>query len=828
MKLLNKNPIRTAVPFRGKSGSPNEKMTQTIGVSNNILDKRSNTNISFKGVASLSSYEALFKNHDDLMKIAKRELGSVASDLYKKIKTGDNLKKAFVYENGVPTKLKEHNPARLLLEYATFPFVKMPLLITDSVLKNAEKIGFLSKGAKSLRESPVLKTIRQNDELASDINKFQGIISQTAAAVHKHCESTGATIADILESKENPKIVKEKLLDTVGAYFDPKTGNYNTAHERSLNRVVTGLASATFLGFDAYNLSVLCGDKKEVSQKEQKKRVKQEVVRVLSTSFMSLISLGALSKYTNKSIPVSSAVAAVPVLLSETISRGLSGNPLLFISPEKAKEINKKRAEKNKSDVKNDSAQPVVAQPSNGSSAVKFKANEKKSETKDQKNKAEQKTLISFKTLKKWTLGLALGGFALSSLRNNKNLNSQLKYSFPKLFEDNPKKMLIKDSMDKFSNFWKKQVYEKSLTKEYALKHEEYGRVLEKLEESGFEAFAQKLETIGGKRQNTGIVDLKVKNKYDVIGKTEEMIQIRQSRKIKPFVDVLIEPFKFTWSVIRLPFKLSKMVVNLPASSIQSKIDANPKFKPSLKQNRILEFSENLFGPAAGKSKTSPEQMFVNTMNKLTSKLKELESGKIDEKNFKKYINNAVLAKFSPQQSSIKNTELANLTKIVASTITSSFLIADNYNMVMLKSNGENKADAKEKAKERVVQRISSMFFQVLCMNLFNNTFQKRYHSSLLGMASVSGPSQMTMELFTRSSVGMPVGPKSYDEMVELDEKNMKRKGFAGAYFKFMSKLTGKKPLQKKVPETAAPTSKPPVAASKKDTTNLLELAMAK
>ena len=42
------------------------------------------------------------------------------------------------------------------------------------------------------------------------------------------------------------------------------TGNFNTAYERPLNRIVTGLIPVAFLANDAYNLSVLCGDKKDI------------------------------------------------------------------------------------------------------------------------------------------------------------------------------------------------------------------------------------------------------------------------------------------------------------------------------------------------------------------------------------------------------------------------------------------------------------------------------------------------------------------------------------------------------------------------------------
>ena len=136
-----------------------------------------------------------------------------------------------------------------------------------------------------------------------------------------------------------------------------------------------------------------------------------------------------------------------------------------------------------------------------------------------------------------------------------------------------------------------------------------------------------------------------------------------------------------------------------------------------------------------------------------------------------------------------------------SSLVTSAFLVADNYNMVMIKSDGEDKQDAKEKANERIIQRLSALFYQTMFINLFNSTFRAQYNSSLRGMASVVAPNTITTEIVTRSSIGMPIKRKTYDEIVALEEKNANRKGLAGKYFKFMRLLTGKKPLKDRMPK---------------------------
>ena len=190
-----------------------------------------------------------------------------------------------------------------------------------------------------------------------------------------------------------------------------------------------------------------------------------------------------------------------------------------------------------------------------------------------------------------------------------------------------------------------------------------------------------------------------------------------------------------------------------------------------------------------------------------------------------KYVYEAVEKSFNGvTQSSNKNTDLAMMSKLASSTVTSAFLVADNYNMVMLKSDGENKEEAKEKANERIVQRLSALFYQTLFINWFNSTFRSTYNSSLKGMTAVAIPNTLTTEILTRKSIGMPVGRKTLEELEEIDDKNEKRTGFAGKYFKFMRLLTGKKPLKDRLPkDKQAGNAVKTETSQTSSTTNLLE-----
>ena len=116
----------------------------------------------------------------------------------------------------------------------------------------------------------------------------------------------------------------------------------------------------------------------------------------------------------------------------------------------------------------------------------------------------------------------------------------------------------------------------------------------------------------------------------------------------------------------------------------------------------------------------------------------------------------------------------------------------------MLKSNGEDKEGAWQKAKERIVQRISSLMYSSMFIKLFNSTFEAQYHQSLIGMSAITATSQTAMEITSRSSIGMPILKKTKEEIEQLEERNENARGLKGKYFQFMSKLIGKKKLSQR------------------------------
>ncbi len=875
----------------------------------------------------------------EIMNVFSQHYGNIGERLGQKVgklvTSSEILKRSsrFSLEQGARS-IREKKLPQALLENVLFPFVNLPLYAVSWVLKRAQSIPSLKDGARRLYNKPLLRIPRKLNELDSKTDMLKGIFDKTQDVVKKFAKDKGIDADDLLKilnnaddnselKQEATAFIKESLYKVSNKFFDKHTGNFNTAYERPLNRIVTGLIPVAFLANDAYNLSVLCGDKKEDSNKEAHERARQEISRVLTTAYIQLLTFGAFTKQVNTIPWFTPLTSAATVLFSETSSRKRLGKPIFFLSKEKAKEYNKKETEKaaqenstttkkNKdSKTKQDKISGNLGKPAQIKDLsfnfndnepqvfTSFKSsieNKSNNQNKEENKKETKKALINFNTFKKGVIFLITAGFALSFIKNSSyTKNTKLVKGIKSIGEKISKKiynpLAYKDFEISENDFTKlAQSLKDAGCKEIAEGHEfirnKYGvqtaqgtikmykaalsssrvpdvikSAIDKIKSSGATLSEKEITQISDSiktavgLERTAIAEKKYSN---VAKKAAEIIRnkkvnlsseqmddltksitesistrakempIQVETKLKPFVDIITQPFKFIMSAVRLPFKITSTLLKMIVSPIEKKAAqaALGKAELSKVEQGIHKAVTEIFGEKASKEGKISQVIFANAMEQLNkhtmpyrkadAALKQAIANGASQDKIRKlqeiannakhklmvYVNTAVEKSFNGvTQSSNKNTELAMMTKLASSAVTSAFLVADNYNMVMIKSDGEDKEGAKEKANERIIQRLSALFYQTMLINWFNSTFRSTYNSSLKGMTAVAIPNTLTTELLTRTSIGMPVGKKSYEELQALDEKNEKRTGILGKYFKFMRLLTGKKPLKDRLPK---------------------------
>ena len=187
---------------------------------------------------------------------------------------------------------------------------------------------------------------------------------------------------------------------------------------------------------------------------------------------------------------------------------------------------------------------------------------------------------------------------------------------------------------------------------------------------------------------------LKSLNKSDKIPEKIKLGNVGR-KFMQPLIDFVLGIPRFAKSCLMFPYKIF--------SSLMNGITSIGNIEKSKIGKGIRNLMELKSDETEKVKKFNKIEVMTNAYRDLNDKLS------LSNNEFKKYVKNCSYNSFNNQNTSSKsNADMALVTKLISSGVASLFLIADNYNMVMLKSNGEDKEGAWQKAKERIVQRISS------------------------------------------------------------------------------------------------------------------------
>lgn len=777
-RLKESFPSSIHVPLSAKNEYTNEKPLKLYS-----------RELSFKGF-SLGNVKV--KNASKVLD----KVGDVLGDTFKTKFT--ELQKSHadrIIKDGDTVEFVRKSITSMTLESLAYPFVKMPFDLLDFGLSVMKKVPFLKKPANSLYNSNFLTGIRNKALKDEEFNSVMGMFDQ---------------VSKKMESAKPGSNIDEWIFGLSQKFFNPEKGKYNSVHERSLNRIVSGMIPAFFLANDAYNLSRFCDDNPQMAEKEHKTRFKQEVSRVGITAYIQLVLLGGLTKFVNGNLWGTAMASTIPVLIAETSSRLMNGKSITFISKEKAKQMAQEQGVIGIKDDKSNDADKVnliykyypmpvaftrtdrtfmAFRGKNTSAFSSFAPQNVVDQTagivgmvtakRDQENRLENKKskgLLSITALRNAIITSIAAGFGIKYARKNAAVDKAMK-SFFGVFKDN---------------------YNKIVKQDFYIKKSDFADITAKLEEAGFKEIAQRYQNLmqtheaetqkladllremlakmntekfaqmAGenkellKKYNIKSTPVAVKEYFNEIKNTPENAYrlAKVDKKIKPAVDFVIAPFKFMWATVKFPYTIVNNIVKVATGST-----------------------------GAAKKQESAIATVTKSLQDMSEHAKKLSAPE-----FKEYIERTMCSSFNnTTKSDYSNADLGKLTKLFASTVTTWFLIADDYNMVMMKSLGQDSAGAALKAKERFQQRITGIFYQTLFIDLFNNTFRKLYHASLLGMSAVTGACTVVCEVFTRKSIGKPVGQMSRDEINALEYQNNHAPGLKGKYFRFMTDLTGKK-----------------------------------
>lgn len=728
-----------------------------------------NTNqsdLSFKGL-SFNMYKPVDKVYSkkEFLEFANKHLDHIGKKLFDDI-TGPraSITNKLISVDGDKIIISKKTIPHLALDGILYPFKILPGDILNGTVQLLGKVPFLKKWSEKTLNKTFFKNIRQRSKIDAKVNSLVGLITfrdyKLNEAIDRYTKihgkkPEGEALAKLKQDVEDK--MSSSVLQQTTRPFDYKTGNYDTKHERALNRLVSGLPPAIFLANDAYNLSRMMDDDPKAANKERKTRFKQETSRILTSGYLTLITMGAFQKFINSSKMGIVLTTGITVLVTEMFSRLSNGKHITRLTPDEARKENEKNH-----------APEAAIKPTT------FKAND----AAPKKDKEAQKPLLSFDTLLKASAVILGAGYGIKGFKHIPAIKKAALNYFNKMALEKLQKLGLKQDSVNLDNAVKTfedkviyrpftSLYKKLTTGKYVVDASQFEKVINILKENGFEKFAQKYE----KAAQAGLKEIDGKKVIDFGTK---------DKKVKPLVNFVIAPFKFMWNTITLPYWM------------------------------IDEKLMSVFRKSKPKAPMSDLSAVAQSFDKI---YKQATKKDFNAEQFKDFVEVNLLKAFNlDSMSSVSNAELSNLAKTAASIATIWFLMTDNYNMVILKSNGNDKDGANTKFKERFVQEGSRLFYQTLLIDLFNSTFRNSYNASLAGMSWVTLADTTLGEILTRSSVGMPVEPHTRSELIAIENKQKNSTGFKKKYYDFMRRLTGKRSIESyevdskaQKPQTIAP-----------------------
>lgn len=267
-------------------------------------------------------------SHPDKIKsFSLSYLDNIYSDISKEVGSD------FFQKNGEELIYKKANA---FLDTLKYPFAQMPLEILNSFanrfhierLQNSKILTNFNNSLESKKYERAMRGLLQNgDNIINKVIKEENIKSE---------DVKDFLIPNIFNpngfEKESTKVADEfyKLFDENLACGKAK---YNTTHERTIVKGVSGGTAALVMGADFYNKSIKNGKTDEEAKEEAKSKRNQELIETGQEALAQYFTLGAFSGFTNSHTYAAPLINTGLSTLFRITSRLSTGRPLTRIEP---------------------------------------------------------------------------------------------------------------------------------------------------------------------------------------------------------------------------------------------------------------------------------------------------------------------------------------------------------------------------------------------------------------------------------------------------------------------------------------------------------------
>lgn len=652
------------------------------------------------------------------------------------------------------------------------------------------------------------KLVKLNPNLFSSLEKIQDMSVFKKRAKEVEIENL---YYQILGYAGINKDGAKSLLDEANANIAKGCGNYNSAHERALNRLATGAVSALFVGNDFYNVSMYQTDSKTKSEESGNRRFWQEIQRIGASAFLTYSVLSAFSKYTRG---MAGAIVALVAAQSSTelISRLSSGMPIVPLTPEQAKTYQFKGLQK--SSENDDCEEQIIESKAVKGTFLRGGVEEYAKLVSNQNN--QNKTDIPFKSLnfddkfvKSTDKNNDVNNAIFQAYKNN-NIKADKKHeekgssfvkvallSFVTVVGGGIIAAILKHRFSKFKNLLETLGDETSALKtaiadkNYMADKNDVEKFINAISDAGFpelatsyrETLANKefLETAARVNNRGKLEDFLYKNilKFNApsFAEGDKIALGRDSTWRK----CITSPFDYITTFLRFPYYLTDKAIT--------------KIKAVKELNKLKELKK----PEEPKSKyieRTPKEKRNNSLSSIRN-LYDKMHGEMDSPDFKQKLEKAIFNSYNSEtRQKYSSSDLAMYSRVFVTLISTYFFVNDFRNRVLIDSKGKDLQRASEVTNERVGQKVFNLFTNSFWMSLFNNAFHKIYQNSLVGAVSIAAVTEVFNETFLRKMIGVPILKKeSREEIEDFEYKTYNSPGPIGEWTRKFSEATGKKQI---------------------------------
>lgn len=741
-KKLNGVPLNNSINFKGLLNSSvaikfvNNVLPVSVSEIPPVLEKKAVKLLKTKSDNLAELYVGFKDNFIKRIKESEnfRNRIGINDEVFEQIKEGKNI---FIPEENLIKKFASNIFAPLRIFSDIYSFIlksrfgswlsTKSVFVADLVKKNSDKI--------------------DDDLILRNYRSYTGLIDSIKIWESKQRKIAGLTAWENTEDLAIPtKMLESKVMRRWLKSVDPTKGKYQTKHQMLGNRLISGLIYGTYLGNDAYNITMRYSQSKEESKSQRRSRFAQEIAKIGINMYLINLFIGTFDKYVNKNLFHALFMAGATTMTAEILGRKLIGRPIFPSDKETLDEMSKKMEEKKGFWV---SVGRLI-------SGVRPK--------KVSENKDSSKIII------------------LSD--DKKIIPNHYTYDKKSSFKGN----LKIDKNISFGSFYRVPNYMKS---------KNVSEILELLKKSDLKIYNSFVEIINKSLKKTN-------NSEDLnkILQTKDFIEIGTKKTFAGnLVKSLASPYFFIKNLsmniakgVKKTFNKTSTVLSL--SEMKEKLVKLKSENPEIEQE-YANFLDNMLKTKLWKKsgldkdvkETKILEEFLDALKKDTEEIegvknilifldKHLKSRDLTDENVKKMKD--LLFKNFMKTDGASHVEydgntFAMMNINLARAITTLFLVVDAYNLSIQYSNND-KSVAVNNGKSRALQEVSRITVSAYMLAFVHNLLSKFCNSSLFGAFATTALTSSVNDTIARKVVGVPIGAKTYEQLVEIDNQNAKSK----------------------------------------------------